>query len=247
MIGARCPSVNDCGMTARPPPGSRPRAMMAASISTSLRTGAGIGMTLSDRAVSTIRGRNAKVAVVSELNMIATRLSPGAISESNSSHLPTSAGSKLAKPVILPPGWLSRGTMPMATGSPTFAKTIGIVRVCRWRAMVAPNPIARIIVGLQAAQLLRKRLYPIGVTAAPPKVHPHVVAHGPAQVRKRLREGRVEELPLWIIFVERHEHANPPHALSLLRVCRQRPRRCRPAERNHEFSPFNVDCHEAFP
>ena len=45
--------------------------------------------------------------------MIAARLSPGAISESNSSHLPASAGSEAAKPVTFPPGWLSRGTMPL--------------------------------------------------------------------------------------------------------------------------------------
>jgi len=119
---------------------------MAASISTSLRTGAGIVMTLSDRAASTIRGRNAEAAG-SGLNMIAARLSPGAISESSSSHLPPSAGSKLAKPVMFPPGRSSRGTMPKATGSPTFTPTIGIVRVCCWRAMVACNPIARMMSG----------------------------------------------------------------------------------------------------
>src|SRR6516162_4938982 len=34
MIGARCGAVNPSGMTTRPPPGSRPRAMMAVSIST---------------------------------------------------------------------------------------------------------------------------------------------------------------------------------------------------------------------
>jgi hypothetical protein len=42
--------------------------------------------------------------------MIAARLSPGAISESSSSHLPGSVGSSRAKPVKFPPGWLSRGT-----------------------------------------------------------------------------------------------------------------------------------------
>jgi hypothetical protein len=38
---------------------------------------------------------------------------------------------------MFPPGWLSFATMPLATGSPTLAKTIGIVRVSRWRATVA--------------------------------------------------------------------------------------------------------------
>ena len=36
MIGARCATANTSDMTTRPPPGSRPRAVMAVSISTSL-------------------------------------------------------------------------------------------------------------------------------------------------------------------------------------------------------------------
>src|SRR6516165_2017205 len=79
--------------------------------------------------------------------MIATRLRSGAISESNSSHLPASVASELAKPVMFPPGWLSRGTMPLETGSDTPAKTIGIVRVSRWTAMVAGVPYVTIISG----------------------------------------------------------------------------------------------------
>ena len=64
-------------------------------------------------------------------------MSPGAISESSSSHLPPSEASKLAKPVMFPPGWSSRAMMPVATGSLRPGKTIGIVRVSRWRATVA--------------------------------------------------------------------------------------------------------------
>jgi hypothetical protein len=74
--------------------------------------------------------------------MIATRLSPGAISESSSSHLPPSEASKLAKPVVFPLGRSSRGTMPLATGSLRPTKTIGIVRVSRWRAAVAGVELA---------------------------------------------------------------------------------------------------------
>ena len=47
---------------------------------------------------------------MSGLNMIAARSSPGAISESSSSHLPPSEASVVAKPVAFPPGWSSRGT-----------------------------------------------------------------------------------------------------------------------------------------
>ena len=68
---------------------------------------------------------------------MAARFRPGAISESSSSHLLPSVASKLVNPVMFPPGWLSRGTIPLATGSVTPAKTIGIVRVSRWTAAVA--------------------------------------------------------------------------------------------------------------
>jgi hypothetical protein len=73
--------------------------------------------------------------------MIAASLSPGAISESSSSHLPPSVASKLAKPVMFPLGRPSRATTRWATGSLTFAKTIGIVGA----------------VGVQADQFLRGR------------------------------------------------------------------------------------------
>ena len=66
---------------------------------------------------------------VSGLNMTAARLSLGAISESNSSHLPPSEASKSAKRVMFPLGRSSRSTMPLATGSLTFTNTIGIVCV----------------------------------------------------------------------------------------------------------------------
>jgi hypothetical protein len=84
---------------------------------------------------------------------------------------------------------------------------------------------------LQADQPLRVRSHPIGVFSAPPKVHSHLTAFGPTQARKRLRKRRVAKLFLRIIFVERHEHANAPHGVALLRPRRKRPRP-RAAERS---------------
>ena len=78
--------------------------------------------------------------------MIATRFRPGAISESSSSHLPPSVASKTAKPVTFPPGSLSPGTMPLATGSARLA-TIGIVRVSCWRAAVGGVPYVTMMSG----------------------------------------------------------------------------------------------------
>jgi hypothetical protein len=45
-------------------------------------------------------------------------------------------------------------------------------------------------VGSQADQSLCERSNPIGVIAVPSKVHPHVAAIGPTQIRKRLGERR---------------------------------------------------------
>ena len=58
-----------------------------------------IGVTLSVRAAVSIEGIKADMKALSGLNMIAARLSPGVISDNNSSHLPPSGASKMAKPV----------------------------------------------------------------------------------------------------------------------------------------------------
>jgi hypothetical protein len=73
-------------------------------------------------------------------------------------------------------------------------------------------------------QLLRERSYPIGVNGCPSKVHPHVAAICPTQVRKRLRERRDASLRQGIVFVVRQEDADAPHALVLLRPRHRWPR-----------------------
>jgi hypothetical protein len=71
-----------------------------------------IGTSLSNLAAVSSGGIKVDEVVVSGLNMMAARLSPGAISESSSSHLPPREASLRAKPVMFPPGRSSRGTMP---------------------------------------------------------------------------------------------------------------------------------------
>jgi hypothetical protein len=99
---------------------------------------------------------------------------------------------------------------------------------------------------LQADQLLRERSYPIDVIADPTKVDPHVAAICPTQVGKRLSERRVATLPIRIVFVARHEHADAPYAGALLCSCRERPSR-RAAERSDEFAPSKANAHLALP
>jgi hypothetical protein len=128
--------------------------------------------------------------------------------------------------------------MLLATGSLTFVKTTGIVRVSRWRATVRRGTDCHDDVGLQGDQLLRERSYPIVVITVPPKVHPHVAAIDPTEARKRLSERRDASLRQGIVFVVRHEHADAPHAVALLRARRQRPRR-RAAEERDCLAPIH--------
>jgi hypothetical protein len=47
-------------------------------------------------------------------------------------------------------------------------------------------------------------------------------------------------LCLRIVFAVRHQHANPPHPLLLLRARRERPRCRRSAKKGDECAPFHV-------
>src|SRR5262249_47211754 len=85
--------------------------------------------------------------------------------------------------------------------------------------------------------LLRERLYPIGVAAMRPKVHPHVAVFDPTQVRKRLLERRGLTFLLRIVFVEPHKHADAPHAVALLRARHERRSDRRAAEQRDELAP----------
>src|SRR5215813_5778311 len=106
--------------------------------------------------------------------MIATRLSPGAISESSSQRgLVEGEAGDVSTRAIEP--------LDDAAGD-------GVAHVRkddRYRPRLPLDGNGRHgracqdDVGLQADQLLREHSYPIGVTAAPPKVHPQVAAIGP--------------------------------------------------------------------
>src|SRR5262249_42494284 len=146
--------------------------------------------------------------------------------------LPPSEASSMAKPVTFPPGRSSRGTMRWATGSLTLAKTIGIVPVCRWTATVVGVELVTMMSGCKPTNSLPERSYSIAVIAGPMKAHPHVAAIAPTQARKPLSECREASLLLGIAFVARHEHADPPHAVALLRARRERPSRRAPNERD---------------
>jgi hypothetical protein len=73
---------------------------------------------------------------------------------------------------------------------------------------------------------------PIGVSAGPTRVRPHVAAIGPTYVGKRLSERRDLKLRQRIVFIARHEHADTPHAVALLRPRHRRARRSTPDPRD---------------
>jgi hypothetical protein len=59
-----------------------------------------------------------------------------------------------------------------------------------------------------------------------------------------LRERRHASLRLGLVFVERHEHADAPHTVALLRTCRERPRA---AKESDELAPSKASPHLALP
>ena len=118
------------------------------------------------------------------------------ISYGDAQHFLAALGGRVA-----PPNW--RGSLP----------TVGIVRVSLWKAAVAAGRACKDDVGLQADQLLRECSYPIDVTAAPTKVHPHVAAIGPTDVRKRLCERRDPGLRHGIVFVAHAAQSLPPEKI----------------------------------
>ena len=77
---------------------------------------------------------------------------------------------------------------------------------------------------LASGNVSRCRSHPIGIAGGPTNVR-HVAAFGPTQLRKPLGEPGQVGLSRRIVFVERHQHADPPQPFGLLRPCRERPHR----------------------
>src|SRR5262249_16004574 len=75
-----------------------------------------------------------------------------------------------------------------------------------------------------------------------------IAANHPAQLLEPLPERSGAELSFGIALGVEHQHADPPHALSLLRVRRERPRSSGAAEKRDELAPFHqqfLPCFEA--
>ena len=82
--------------------------------------------------------------------MTAARVTPGAISLSNSNHFPLVPYSNRVNPVVLAPGRARLATYPAPTGSVTLTKTIGTVRVAFCAAAKTEPPPTKITSGASA-------------------------------------------------------------------------------------------------
>jgi len=70
----------------------------------------------------------------------------------------------------------------------------------------------------------------LGIARPPARVDLHVAGDDPARLPQPLQERGDAGLSFRILRGRRHEHADAPHPLALLRACRERVRRCRAAE-----------------
>src|SRR5215467_12718055 len=177
------------GMVTRPAC-SRPSETIAVSISASSWTAVVIGSIASDRAAASngLRKYSPPRGAVSGLNMIAARLTRGAISLSNSSHLPAIAASPCMNPVMFPPGRGRPVTNPEPTGSETITNTMGMVLVSRCSAAVTGVVAAKDHVGVQFDQLFGEDPHPTNVTTGPTIIDLHIAAVCPAQFLQLLCE-----------------------------------------------------------
>ena len=220
MISARWATMKASGITIRPPFGSRACAAMTDSSSDLSRTGAAIASTAKDAAAA-LKGfrKYSEYGAVAGLNRKATRVTRGAISLSSSSHLPAIVGSIRMKPVTLPPGRGKLATKPLPTGSATIAKMMGMVRVCCSSAAVVGVLCRENEFGLQRDEFLRESLHrPRVVGCRPASVDPDVAALRPPELLESLPERRDAGLSFRVALGIGHQHADPPHAIGLLRA-----------------------------
>src|SRR5262245_45842838 len=91
-------------------------------------------------------------------------------------------------------------------------------------------------VGLHSDEFACIEAGTIGIAASPTKLDVHVAAVGPPQLLQPLLQCGDATLSLWIALGEDGEHADPPHAVRLLRARRERPSNRRAADERDEIA-----------
>src|SRR5262249_14417525 len=118
--------VDGLPSTIMPPFGSRANAAMSGVMSPASRTPSGLTSTRSDDAAPWIAPNSPLVKGKVGSRSTATRVTPGAISLSSSSHFAPIPYPKRETQVGFPPGGARLETNPCPTGSVTAANTIGM-------------------------------------------------------------------------------------------------------------------------
>jgi len=93
---------------------------------------------------------------------------------------------------------------------------------------------------LQRDEFRRKSLHRLCVERCPASVDPDVAALRPPELLESLAERRDVVLSFKIALGIRHQHADAPHPLTLLRPRCARPRRRRAAEEGDELTPLQL-------
>src|ERR1035438_6228828 len=89
-------------------------------------------------------------------------------------------------------------------------------------------------IGRQLNQLLCKSSDEVDVTASPAVIDPEIAALVPPELVEPLPKCRNARTCVRVVLGRRHQHANPPHSLGLLRTHRDRPCDCCAAKKGDE-------------
>ena len=94
-------------------------------------------------------------------------------------------------------------------------------------------------VGRQLDQFFCKSSDAVDVTASPAVIDPEIAALAPTEFVETLPKRRNAPKCVRVVLGGRHQHANPPHSVALLRLRSKWPR-CRAAEKRDELAPLHV-------
>jgi hypothetical protein len=92
-------------------------------------------------------------------------------------------------------------------------------------------------IGLQIDQLFRKHPHSISIAGGPANTHAEVAAISPTQLSERVHEAGKPGFWFGIVFVERHQHADPAHLIGQLRTRDKRPTGRSTADKRDELAP----------
>ena len=160
VIRSRCTTASALAVTIMPPFGPSAKLVTPRSISPASRTWTGVNSTPSGGATDWMTANCPTPEAMAGSRSTAARVTLGATCLSNSSHFALMPYSKWVKPVALPPGRARLLTKPAPTGSVTWTKTIGTVRVASSIDPMPEPPETRMTSGASAtssAAYWRKR------------------------------------------------------------------------------------------